>query len=76
MTTNKTIRIDLNAARDYDFGFAQNVIGIILKLGYIGTTISGWNMARKTRDVLSKLSDHTLNDIGICRADIAAISFR
>lgn len=30
-----------------------------------------WNMARKTRKALSVLSDAQLDDIGLCRADIA-----
>lgn len=30
-----------------------------------------WNEARKTRNALSRLSDRELDDIGLCRGDIA-----
>ena len=33
-----------------------------------------WNDTRRTRDVLSKLSAHELDDIGLTRADIDAIA--
>lgn len=29
-----------------------------------------WNDARMTRNALGKLSDHELDDIGLCRGDI------
>lgn len=32
-----------------------------------------WNDARMTRKALGKLSDHELNDIGLCRGDIDTI---
>jgi uncharacterized protein YjiS (DUF1127 family) len=32
-----------------------------------------WNDARLTRKALGKLSDHELDDIGLCRADIETI---
>lgn len=35
--------------------------------------VSGWNDARITRKALGKLSDHELDDIGLCRGDIALI---
>lgn len=34
-------------------------------------TFAVWNDARATRKELNKLSDHELNDIGLCRGDIA-----
>jgi uncharacterized protein YjiS (DUF1127 family) len=33
-----------------------------------------WNNARVTRDALSKLSDHELNDIGFSRGDVSGIN--
>ena len=33
-----------------------------------------WNNARVTRNALSKLSDHELNDIGFSRGDVAGLS--
>ena len=35
--------------------------------------LSAWNDARITRNALGKLSDHELNDIGLCRGDIALL---
>lgn len=32
--------------------------------------LAGWNDARITRNVLGKLSDRELDDIGLCRGDI------
>lgn len=46
--------------------------------GRILTTVTGlsqrlmaWSESRATRRVLSKLTDRELDDIGLCRADIA-----
>ncbi len=36
--------------------------------------IAEWNDARATRKELYKLSEHELNDIGLCRGDIANIA--
>ncbi len=33
-------------------------------------SIANWNDARKTRNTLGRLSDHELEDIGLCRGDI------
>ncbi len=33
--------------------------------------LSNWNDARMTRNALNKLSDRELDDIGLCRGDIA-----
>ncbi|MDE0588677.1 DUF1127 domain-containing protein [Halocynthiibacter sp. C4] len=43
-------------------------------LNYVASvlaSLAAWNDARVTRATLNKLSDHELNDIGLCRADIA-----
>ncbi len=37
-------------------------------------TFAAWNDARATRKELYKLSEHELNDIGLCRGDIANIA--
>lgn len=45
--------------------------------GLIATTfetIQGWNDVRRTRAVLSKLSDRELHDIGLCRGDIEDVA--
>ncbi|MCB1398807.1 MAG: DUF1127 domain-containing protein [Rhodobacteraceae bacterium] len=36
--------------------------------------ISAWNDARLTTAALSKLSDRELDDIGLCRGDIARVA--
>lgn len=38
--------------------------------------VSAWNDARRTRDILSRLSAHELDDIGLCRGDIDEIAAR
>ena len=37
---------------------------------------SAWNDSRVTRNALSKLSDHELDDLGLTRGDIANMSGR
>lgn len=41
--------------------------------GLIGT-FSAWNDTRVTRNALSRLSDHELNDLGLTRSDIHNMS--
>lgn len=38
--------------------------------------LAAWNDARLTRNALSKLSAHELNDIGLCEADIDMVTRR
>ncbi|WP_299843322.1 DUF1127 domain-containing protein [uncultured Paracoccus sp.] len=38
--------------------------------------LTAWNDTRVTRNSLSRLSDHELNDIGLCRGDIERIARR
>jgi uncharacterized protein YjiS (DUF1127 family) len=35
--------------------------------------VAAWNDARITRKALARLSDHELDDIGLCRGDIDTI---
>ena len=37
------------------------------------TAAANWNDARMTRKALGRLSDHELDDIGLCRGDIETI---
>ncbi|NJM84369.1 MAG: DUF1127 domain-containing protein [Tabrizicola sp.] len=39
-------------------------------IGSAFSLLVSWNDRRITRNALSKLSDHELDDIGLCRADI------
>lgn len=50
-------------ARPLGFGF-----------GRIAAAFTVWNDARRTRNALDRLSDHELNDIGLCRADIDKVA--
>lgn len=50
-----------------------NVTGFATRLF---AAIAAWNDARVTRNALSRLSDRELDDIGLCRGDIEAISAR
>lgn len=38
--------------------------------------LQDWNDARVTRAMLSRLSAHELDDIGLCRGDIDAVASR
>ncbi|MFV0301630.1 MAG: DUF1127 domain-containing protein [Paracoccus sp. (in: a-proteobacteria)] len=38
--------------------------------------LTAWNDTRVTRNSLSRLSDHELNDIGLCRGDIERVARR
>jgi len=40
--------------------------------GIVGT-VAAWNDARVTRNALSRLSDHELDDLGLSRGDIDRI---
>lgn len=41
--------------------------------GQLVGMVAAWNDSRLTRHALGKLSDHELDDLGLCRADIDAI---
>jgi uncharacterized protein YjiS (DUF1127 family) len=42
-------------------------------LSNVALAFQSWNDARVTRKALNKLSDRELDDIGLCRGDIADI---
>lgn len=45
--------------------------------GFVSTmiaSVAAWNDARRTRDALSQLSSHELDDIGLSRGDIDRIA--
>ena len=53
------------------FGSARPVQGRVSRMmtGLVGQVIA-WNDARVTRNELLKLSDHELDDLGLCRGDV------
>ena len=52
---------------------AISIFRFVQSFGGAFATLSAWNDARVTRNSLSKLSDRELDDIGLCRGDIALI---
>ncbi len=54
---------------------ADGVFGRSLSFSFAGlfANVSLWNDRRITRNELSKLSDHELNDIGLSRGDIGKV---
>ncbi|MWD27711.1 DUF1127 domain-containing protein [Aquicoccus sp. SCR17] len=59
---------------------AYTAVGFVERLGqaFAGTVASfaEWNDARVTRNSLARLTDRELDDIGLCRGDIADVSRR
>ena len=45
-------------------------------LSRVVAAVSRWNDVRSTRKALSALSDHELDDLGLCRGDIEAVATR
>ncbi|MEQ9041631.1 MAG: DUF1127 domain-containing protein [Silicimonas sp.] len=63
--------IDLGRTRGHTSSFADRIRNrLVIALG----AIADWNDARRTRKVLSQLSPHELDDIGLTRGDIDTIS--
>ena len=52
---------------------AANVSGTSMSLSGLVSGVIHWNKARRTRAVLSRLSPHELDDIGIAHGDIDSI---
>lgn len=44
--------------------------------GQLVGMVASWNDTRVTRDALTRLSDHELDDLGLSRGDIDALSRR
>ena len=51
---------------------ANNTVGARFSIFFssIVGTIAAWNDSRVTRNALSRLSDHELDDLGLTRSDI------
>jgi uncharacterized protein YjiS (DUF1127 family) len=63
--------IDLGRTRGHTSSFADRIrTRFVDALG----AFADWNDTRRTRKVLSQLSPHELDDIGLNRGDIDAIS--
>lgn len=63
--TSTTVRpAPLGAITTYRF-FQSVTAGLV--------AVAAWNDARITRKALERLSDHELDDIGLCRGDIASL---
>lgn len=55
---------------------ALTIHRVITRIEALVATVASWNNERKTVATLSRLSDHELNDIGLCRGDIHALARR
>lgn len=59
----------IETSRSVPFG-AISTYRVFSSLSNVMAGIKTWNDMRLTRKALSRLSDHELNDIGLCRGDI------
>lgn len=59
-------------SRTAPFG-AITTYRVIQHVSNVFAAMIAWNDARVTRNALGKLSDRELDDIGLCRGDIASI---
>lgn len=63
--------LDLGRTRGHHPSFADQ---IRFALRSVLGTLADWNDARRTRKILSQLSAHELDDIGLTGADIDALA--
>lgn len=61
-----------DTTRPAPFG-AISIFRFIQFVGNAYSAFSTWNDARVTRNALGKLSDHELDDIGLCRGEVEMI---
>ncbi|MCG7520393.1 DUF1127 domain-containing protein [Ruegeria sp. Ofav3-42] len=52
---------------------AATILHVVDAISNFFGAVAEWNETRKTRNLLSELSDAQLDDIGLVRADIAKI---
>ncbi|MBN2629039.1 MAG: DUF1127 domain-containing protein [Rhodobacteraceae bacterium] len=62
-----------DTTRPAPFG-AISIFRAVQGVSDLFAAIATWNDARVTRKALSKLSDRELDDIGLCRGDIDALT--
>lgn len=69
--SNTMALLDLGRTRGHTSSFADQI-----RTRFVNTlgAVADWNDARRTRKVLSQLSSHELDDIGLSRGDIDSIS--
>jgi uncharacterized protein YjiS (DUF1127 family) len=61
-----------HTTRPAPFG-AINTFRFVQMIDASMSAFKGWTDARMTRKALGKLTDHELDDIGLCRGDIDTI---
>ena len=59
-------------SRTVPFG-AITVFRMVQSVSTVAASFQTWNAARITRKALSRLSNHELDDIGLCRGEIDLI---
>lgn len=74
MATYENTRLLVDGARGSDLGISRVAYRFVGFVTDLANAISYWNTARKTRNELSGLSDHALEDIGLTRGNINAFS--
>lgn len=65
-----------NAMTTFDSTRLPSETGLRAGIVNLFAAIAAWNDARMTRKSLSKLSEHELEDIGLCRGDIEEVAAR
>lgn len=56
----------------FDVWCSSTTYRVVNSVSQIAAQALAWNEARRTRSILSKLTEHELNDIGLTRGDIDA----
>ena len=60
----------------FDSTHLPSTSGLRASLINLVSAVVAWNDARMTRKSLAKLSEHELEDIGLCRGDIDFVASR
>ena len=74
MAVYENTRLLVDGASGSDLGISRGAYRIASFVANLGDAFAHWNSARKTRKELSKLSDRSLEDIGLTRGDILSFS--
>ncbi len=62
----------IQTTRPAPFG-AITIFRAVQAVGDVLSVLTTWNDSRLTRKALGKLTDRELDDIGLCRGDVATI---
>jgi len=76
MTVYDNTRLLVDGAHSSNLDISRGVYRLTTFIAELGSQIAAWNSTRITRKELSKLTDTTLDDIGLNRADIPSLTIR